>query len=316
MKELFKNCLFVDERDGWYFSSRFTRAQLELYERSEATWKRSRSPSSVTLRFKTAATELSLDYKIFGKARDWAVFDVVSDGKLFSSVTLDADEGRAELSLPGDPEREVSIYLPHLVVVCIKSIKADAPLYPVPERKMRWLALGDSITQGMVARHPLSAYPSLMSEDLGYEVINAGVGGIEFNTDELDYIGFEPDLITVALGTNDWNGISTGDMTARVTAYFDKLLSLYKCEKIYAITPIWRSDDGKAKSGVSFSEHRAAIAEAIARYPEIKMVDGYTLVPHDLSLFGDPKDAPRQVHPNEQGFAHYSKNLLNEILKK
>lgn len=314
MKELFKNCLFVDECDGWYSPSRFTPSQLEYYGRADSTWKRSASPSSVALRFKTAATKLSLEYRILGKARDWAVFDVVSDGKLFSSVTLEADEGRVELSLSGDPEHEVNVYLPHLAVTNIKNITADAPLYPVPDRKMRWLALGDSITQGMVARHPLSAYPSLMSEALGCEVINAGVGGIEFNAEELDYVGFEPDLITVALGTNDWNGISTGDMTARVTAYFDKLLSLYKCEKIYAITPIWRSDEGTTKSGVSFAEHRGTIADAVSRYPRVRLVDGYTLVPHDRELFGDPIE--RQVHPNEQGFAHYSKNLLNVILKK
>ena len=314
MKELFKNCLFVDETDGWYTPSRFTRSQLEYYGRTDSTWKRSVSPSSVVLRFKTAATKLSLDYKILAKARDWAVFDVLFDGKLFDSVTLTADEGKIELSLPGDPEREVNVFLPHLVVIKMKNITANAPLYPTLDREKRWLALGDSITQGMVARHPLSAYPSLMAEALGYEVINAGVGGIEFNADELDYIGFEPDLITVALGTNDWNGISTGEMTARVTAYFDKLLSLYACENIYAITPIWRSDDGELMSGVSFAEHCGAIARAVSRYPRVRLIDGYGLVPHDSALFGDPTG--RLVHPNEQGFGFYSKNLLKAILKK
>ena len=92
--------------------------------------------------------------------------------------------------------------------------------------------------------------------------------------------------------------------------------NLYKCRRIYAITPTWRSDEGKIiPNGITFAEHRAAIAEAIAEYPEIKLVDGYTLVPHDLSLFGDPKDAVRQVHPNDEGFIHYANNLIKEIKK-
>ena len=314
MKEFFKNCLFVDEIDGWYVPSRFTRSQLEYYGREDSTWKRSTATSSVILRFRTSATKLSLDYKIICKAREWALFDVLSDGVLYSSLSLTEDDGRVELSLPGDSEREISVYLPHLVNIQIKNITSDAPLIPVADRCLRYLALGDSITQGMVARHPFSAYPTLLSEAFDCELINAGVGGIEFNSEELDYIGYEPDLITVALGTNDWGAEDALGMKGRVCAYLDKLLSLYKCRRIYAITPTWRSDEERIRPNIiTFAEHRAAIAEAIAQYHEIKLIDGYTLVPHDLSLFGDPANAPRQVHPNEEGFLHYANNLIKTI---
>ena len=311
MKELFKNCLFVDEADGWYIPSRFTRKQLEYYRKDFATLVRSTAASSVALRFTTSATKLSFDYKIICKARTWAVIEVVCDGKLYSSLSLDADEGAAELTLPGNPDSEITVFLPHLVSIKIKNIEADAPLVPVTDSFLRWLALGDSITQGMVAHSPLSPYPSAISAALGYDVLNAAVGGIEFNADELDYIGYDPDLITVALGTNDWGSVTREEMSARVTAYFDKLLSLYKCESIYVITPIWRSDDDKIASGMTFAEHRAVIAEAVSRYPIIKIVDGYELVPHDPDLFGDPSE--RQVHPNGQGFKHYSENLFKII---
>ncbi len=313
MKELFKNCLFVDEVDGWYIPSRFTRKQLEYYRKEFPTLIRSNASSSVALRFFTSATKLTFDYKIGYKARNWAVIDVICDGELYSSLSLDADEGIAELTLPGEPESDITVFLPHLVAIKIKNIEANAPLIPVTDSFLRWLALGDSITQGMVARSPSSPYPSAISVALGNDLLNAAVGGIEFNADELDYIGYDPDLITVALGTNDWGSVTREELTARVTAYFDKLLSLYKCDSIYVITPIWRSDDDKIASGMTFAEHRSVIAEAISRYPGIKIVDGYELVPHDPALFGDPGE--RQVHPNEQGFEHYSSNLFKIIFE-
>ena len=318
MKELFKNCLSVEEIDGWFVTSRFTPKQREYYEKSQPTAVRSRASTSVVLRFKASASRLSFDYKIGAKARTWAVIDVLRGEELYSSYSLEADEGRAELSLPGDPDAEITVFLPHLVEISIKNISADAPLIPIAKKDFAWLALGDSITQGMVAHSPAAPYPSKISMALDCELLNAGVGGIEFNSDELDYVGFEPDLITVALGTNDW-GNSREDMLSSVTAYFDKLLSLYKCENVYAITPIWRSDDEKESPVMSFAEHRAVIAEAIAKYPEVKIIEGYDLVPHDISLFGDPA-GNRQVHPNEAGFEHYSKNLLaiigNDIRRK
>ena len=83
-----------------------------------------------------------------------------------------------------------------------------------------WLALGDSITQGMVAIRPSGIYPSLISERFGLGLINAGVGGIRFDSDEIDYIGFEPDIITVALGCNDW-GISEKQLEVNLLNYFE-----------------------------------------------------------------------------------------------
>ena len=316
MKELFRNCLSVEETDGWFVTSRFTKKQREYYEQIPHLKIRSRAATSVALRFKTSASKLSFDYKIGAKARAWAVVDVILGNKLYSSYTIntEVDEGRVELSLPAIPDAEITVFLPHLVEIEIKDIKSDEPLIPVADGSYRWLALGDSITQGMVARSPFAAYPSKISSLCGWQLLNAGVGGIEFNADELDYIGYEPDLITIALGTNDWGVPSAEEMTDRVSAYLDKLLSLYKCDNIYVITPIWRSDDNKIMGGLTFAEHCAAIVKAAERYPKIKVIDGYALVPHDITLFGDPA-GNRQVHPNEEGFEYYSANLMKIIAK-
>ena len=312
MKNLFKNCLSVEEVDGWLIPTRFTAAQLDYYAGSEPTLKRSRATSGITLAFRTAANKISFDYSIGHRARDWATFDVTVDGILFTSLEITDNEGRVELSLPGDESSEIRIYLPHLVEVKLRNLSSDASLIPVSDRAKRWLVLGDSITQGMVSRHPSNTYPTVISEQLCIETLNLGVGGIEFNSDELDYVGFDPDIITVALGCNDWGEADYNGTVARVTKYFDKLLSLYKnTERIYAIIPIWLGHEDEVRLGMNFRQHREAIAEAISRYPSVKTVDGYKLVPKMPEFFGDP--GGRCVHPNDEGFLHYALALMKFI---
>ena len=123
--------------------------------------------------------------------------------------------------------------MPHLVVVKIKTPIANEPLIPIKENKKFWLAIGDSITQGMVAKRPSFTYPVNVARVMGYELLNWGVGGDSFNAKLLDFVGREPDLITIALGCNDWDHFSLNEIQKNATDYVEKLCSLYKCRNIY-----------------------------------------------------------------------------------
>ena len=310
MKNLFKNCVSVSESDGWLTPLRFTEKQIAVYAKAESKLIRCKSASSVCLAFKSSAKYISFDYCINGCAREWAFVDVVVGGLLQSSTEISVKGGSVTIPLTGNSELETRVYLPHLVCISIKNIKSDAPLIPTEKREKSWLILGDSITQGMVAKKPSNAYPSLLSEWYGCEAYNEGVGGIAFNKDELDYLGFEPDIISIALGTNDW-GIEREIFETNVREYLDKLISLYACRNIYIILPIWRSDDGGISAGMTFREHSAIIAKVASEYPFIKVIDGYKLVPPMPELFGDPSG--RLVHPNDEGFLRYAFALVKEI---
>ena len=283
---------------------------MRVYAESEAKAIRSLAPSSVTLAFKSRATRLSFEYRISGKARDWAAVDVVCDGTLRESVTLLEDAGEVLLSLPGDEGVEVHVYLPHLVDIEIRGITSDAPLAPTEEKGKFWLALGDSITQGMVSVGPSASYVPLIAERYGLDFLNTGVGGIRFAVEELDHIGREPDVITVALGCNDW-GTSRERLERNVSEYLDRLTSLYKSRNIHLILPIWRGDADEIKAEMTFAEHREVIRRVAERYPFINIVDGYELLPHDARYYGDPGDI--RVHPNDEGFSIYADELCHRI---
>ena len=313
MKELFKNCIDVIEEDGWLLPVRFTQKQFLTYN-TDAFSTRAHSPSSVCLAFKTAAKRISFKYKIGTKARAWALVDLKCDGVLIESVSLLEDTGRVEFLLSGDATREYRIYLPHLVVFYLCGIESDAPLIPVCNRKKFWLALGDSITQGMDAKHPSFSYPSIVADWFSFDVLNLGVGGACFNAQNLDEAPKNPDIVTVALGTNDW-GISRDTLISNVTEYMDKVVNLYTPAHLYVILPIWRSDaNNRDANGMNFDDQRETILGAVSKYPNVKLIDGYGILPRLAELYGEVGDR-RKVHPTDEGFAHMALGIIKTFLK-
>lgn len=310
MKELFKNCVDVLDVDGWMQPVRFNEYQRGVVAPSERQYTRAFAPSSVCLAFKTKATKISLEYKITGKARNWALFDLKCNGLLADSITVTEDEGRVEFSLSGDDSVEYRLYIPHLVVIFLRNISSDAPLIPVAEREKFWLALGDSITQGMDAKHPTHSYPSIISDYMGFDVLNTGIGGARFNATYLDYVGKEPDLITIAFGCNDW-GVSREDMIANVTAYIERIISLYECRNIHAIIPIWRGNENDVKADMTYQEHRALIRSVFEKYPFVKIIDGYEIIPHLPEFYGETTRP--SIHPTDTGFLIMSRELIKRI---
>ncbi|MBQ4543092.1 MAG: hypothetical protein IJA19_02860, partial [Clostridia bacterium] len=50
------------------------------------------------------------------------------------------------------------------------------------------------------------------------------------------------------------------------------------------------------------------ISELCSKYDNITVISGWDLVKHDINCYSDLR-----LHPNDEGFKHYSKNL-GEIL--
>lgn len=312
MEALFHGALSI-RRDGeWMQPLRFTEKQLESYTTTEALRIRSVSPAGVKIAFYSAAKTLSLSYKIQGRARAWAAFDLVQDGILKDSATVWDDAGQVTFSLSGDKTVKTEIYLPHLVEIFIKDSKTDSQLYPAKRKEKFWLCLGDSITQGMDAVHPSLTYPALAARLLDMDVLNTGVGGGVFQANNLEYIGRDPDMITIALGCNDWGQAKDKAAFAEnIRAYLEKLTKLYTCKNVFGILPIWRSDAETIRSGMTFTEMRAVIRAEYEKYPFIRVLDGMDLVPPKPCFYGDAGEL--KAHPNAEGFFHYAHNLVKAI---
>jgi len=305
MREFFKNCLDVIEEDGWYLPVRLTEKQYQSYSRREPMWNRAYNDAGIAVAFRTTATKVEITYKITENARDYAHWDVVVDGVFVKSENHSQEKDTFVLDIPGNGERDVEIFLPHLARVWISDIKPNAAIKPLPAKEKFWLFLGDSITQGMASLYPSQSYPVLAARWMDCDFLNMGVCGGKFFAGDLDSDHRKADIITVAMGTNDWK--QAGDEeTFRATAreYIARLVEVYPTEPICAILPIWRSDVDGILSGMTFDKMHDILKEEYGKYPRIRIINGLELVPNLPEYFGD-----RFAHPNEFGFVHYAMNL-------
>ena len=91
-----------------------------------------------------------------------------------------------------------------------------------------------------------------------------------------------------------------------VKEYYETLIGIYGEEiPILCITPLWRGDteDG-IPTLIKFCEN---IREIVGKYKNIKVVDGFKMVPHLEEYYLD------NLHPNALGTEVYGRNLVEEI---
>ncbi len=307
MKEFFKHCIDVQEEDGWYLPNRLTEKQYQSYSRREPMWNRAHNNAGTSIAFRSAATKVEFTYKITENARDYAYWDVLVNGVLVKSENICKEEESVVLDIPGKGERNVEIYMPHLAKVWIKDFTADENITPLPDKEKFWLFLGDSITQGMASLHPSQTYAVLAANMMDCDFINMGVCGGKFFAGDVDANHRKPDVITIALGTNDWKQSGDRD-TLRETAkdYIAEVVKQYPGHTFHAILPIWRSDIDGILSGMTFGEMCTILREEYSKYPQIRILEGLKIVPNMKEYFGD-----QFAHPNELGFAHFAMNLCN-----
>ena len=304
---------------------RFTEKQEELYKRISADfYTKSLATAGVRLSFRTNSERLVLRGDITpGSSRLYYSIDVFVNGQPvgyvdnFSSVELPVAYAKevlplgpfeSELAL-GEGDKEVCVYLPWSVRVRIDELCVDdgAYIYPLAQKKTL-LAFGDSITQGYDALRPSSRYISRVCDALSAAELNKAIGGEVFRgtlAEEPDDI--TPDYITVAYGTNDWNGTTKEKMKQNCREFFGALRENYPAARIFAITPIWRKDYAEARSYGDFLSVNEDIREA-ADGLDVIFIYGFDLVPKDEKYFADLR-----LHPNDEGFDHYFNNLIAKI---
>ena len=295
---------FEETEDGWLQAFQYTKAQMEYFRSAFDFWyDRSMATTAKTLEFTTDAENISFEYK-FTWTGSQDSFELAVDG-LITEIRYVKDlpeEGKLEWKLP-EGKKDVIIYLPADATVELRNCEIDGASTPAKKNeKVLWL--GDSITQGYGPLRSAMTYVSVANRLLNYDIINQGIGGYIYDKKSLMKMdGYTPDKIIVALGTNQFGCETMKD----VEEYYETLTGLYGETPVLCVTPLWRGDvpDG-FPTLKRFCENVKQIA---GKYPNVKIVDGFTLVPHLPEYFRD------NLHPNELGCETYGRNLVKEIRK-
>ena len=311
-RALCAGALRIVEEDGFLRADRFTPGQRDHYG-GDPVWKRRTDlDAGVGLEFVSDTDAVSFDYRITYRDRDWFHFDLLVDGTLVDSFGEDGircDHGRVRFVIGGGRPRRIGILFPHTVALTFAGLRLSpgATLAPCAPKRRRLLCLGDSILQGMDARHPVHAVAHAFARHWDMTLLNQSVGGLVFDARTLDAdLGFAPDMILVAYGTNDWDKRADfAEFAANLAAYVDRLVRLFAGIPIRVATPIWRTDQEQTKSTGTLADIRREIARVCARHENMLVLDGERLVPHRPQWFDD-----RGIHPDDTGQVHYFINAL------
>lgn len=306
------------EQDGGVFLTHLPEKTHDWYKEESERWSmRAHCYAGIRLEAETNATKLTFSLQYLDGDTPLASFGLVIDGEVQPVVSLVPEElnNPVEIALDGQPHK-VTVYFPHLISFTIKSAVADGDATPVAPMEKRYYAFGDSITQGITGENPANTYPAQVARAFHLEHWNFGVGGIHFNEGTLTGMEEMPkaDVVTIALGTNDWSAGKTENMSTflkKCAAYLKKIDELFHDSKIFVLLPTWRADEIQSMKRGNLQNIRENIARTAAFFPNMKVIDCQDMIPHDTKLFADGF-----LHPNEEGFLHYGTNLIAQLQKE
>ena len=294
---------FEETENGLLFH-KFTQKQLDAYlALSETLYQRALSTTGIRLDFHTNSKTFT--FKAKGK------YDLYVNGLLREHYkTPTVEEYTVALTDPiGDPidEARVTLYFPSHSAGVLCSVELDDGATVTPHRfDRKMLMIGDSITQGWDCHYDSLSYAIRVTDFFNAESVIQGVGGGYFHETLYDDISFEPDIVTVALGTNDFGKFHTLDeLRAHAGAHLELLGKRYADKQLFFISPIWR--ECKEKPMGTFSECRAVVIEEALRNGFIH-IDGLRLCPPVPELYADGT-----LHPNDLGFSVYAQRLTEEL---
>ena len=283
---------------GFHFK-RFTDSQLEIFGAKREQFRiRTNSTAGCQLSFYTDSGMIIIEVVSGVK------FEVLVDGLPYHFFLLDGPK-KLPISLPCG-RKHIVLSLPNYSEGILAGICLDEGSYVEPYTyQKKFLFLGDSITQGSQSTRDSFCYAYRVSRFFDAEILNLGVGGSYMSADTLEDVGFDPDAVFIAYGTNDYthfDSIVSAETACR--EYFDKVKELYGNRPIFYISPLWRADGNLVRKTGTLDDCRKVFIRECEAHGFIH-IDGYSLVPHVPFYLNDG-----YLHPSDLGFSFYSENLI------
>jgi len=285
------------------------------------TWGAAGLPAAVRLEFTGAATSLEIGYHAsndnLGIRGDSAgrSFSLWSDKRKLAEVKAVMGASVAKFDLPAlAVDERYIVYLPEGMKPLVTRLTAQGgTIQPAPAQP-RWIAYGDSITEGWVASEPALGWPMVAGRRFGLDVVNMGyAGAARGETVSAEHVAAAScDAISVAFGTNCWTRIphSAEQMRANLNAFLEILRQGHPKAPIVVLSPVLRPDaEIKAnRLGATLADLRRAIEESTEK--RIASGDGLLSLVRGLPLL-KASQLPDQIHPGDEGHA-----LLAQVVGK
>ncbi len=274
------------------------------------TWGTARLPVGVRLELVGDATSVEIDY---GCATDelgyrgegaGTTFSAWRGGQEIANAAAWVDGDTAVLPL-GDRSTDVlTIYLPEGMRPTLYEVRpVGGTLDPAP-RGPRWLAYGDSITEGWVASGPAHAWPAVAARASGLDVVNLGyAGSARGEIPSAEQIAALPaDVISIAYGTNCWTRIphSRAQFREGLRSFLAIVREGHPQTPIVVASPVLRPDAEASPNrlGATLADIRAEVEDMVSELRDagdahLSLVRGFGLLTAD--------QLPDGIHPGDAG---------------
>lgn len=218
--------------------------------------------------------------------------------------------------LPGlGPEHEVRLYLPCLTGCAVGDVTVEGATYLEPlGPRPALLVLGDSVAQGFTVADPALTWPVLLAERLGLDLVNQGVGGQVFQPGSLpDPAAVGPvGAVVVEFADNyRFEPCAASAVRRDARAYLTEVAARWpEAPTLVVTTPPHTEAYYPTHPRSCAPEVDALIAEAAARWPRMRVVDGAGLLPAGKldELLADGSD-----HPGVEGSCLIARELAGAL---
>jgi hypothetical protein len=180
-----------------------------FYSYSDGALTRAKCTSSIKIVLESDTKFIRFPVQFGTRCRNFSTVDCYAAGEYQVSGSEELiDEAEIEFTFSTPEMKQIEISLPHCAEVTLGAMtfSPNAHVFSVTPKKTTWLAIGDSITQGMSASYCGQIFPVLTARNLGLEVQNIAVGGAKARH---ELAGLVKDLdwqvASIAFGTNDFN---------------------------------------------------------------------------------------------------------------
>ena len=327
VKAITTGAVSIDKEDGGIRFYRFNQEQRSLYQRRvRYLEEKLRSTAGIQLFFQTDSSSLFLRTTVSkGSATNHFSFDLFVNGKHIDSLenylqpASEESDGKAFYAMGtyeksfslGPGTKDVCLYFPWSVATVVEELSLDnnASLIPmIPEKKL--LVYGDSVTHGNTTRYSCNHYIPQLARAMNVQVCNKAIAGTTTFPQMAELESpYEPDYVWVAYGSNDWDRHEEDFFVENYRNMMQIIADKYPHAQVFAISPIWRADqDTRQRKMGDLATIEKNILAIAADFPNVTVISGIDLVPHDLQYFADVG-----LHPNDEGNGFYFQNIWPKV---
>ena len=269
------------------------------------------------VRFRTDATMITASFTTGTLGVTQGTGVILVDGVRAGTFDAGVSSSTLEVDVPVGVGgyRDVELLMPYSQDVRFNGLLVNAEAgfqSPTTRPPIRYVAYGDSITEGFWSSDSYANYPSIVGERNDWEVVNMGFGwrGMKDSgggTADGAVIGaLGADVISVMMGYNDASArLSASSYRACVEAFVARVREVDGTVPIYLISPLYTD---KAANQARMLQYREEVMGLVAGSfdQNLHWIDGLALGIDAGNVGTFTSDG---IHPNDAGFSVVASNL-------